>query len=688
METKIKLKTVQHYHDLWSVQSKTFHQVYMHSSFAVTEGAYFYEVELVTGGKIEVGWVTRLAVLDRKSGFENNGQSIVLQSNFSSPGDIIGCFVNTEKKLALFYYNGKQINVSIDEDFFYFTPIFASASLPPNHQIIVNFGHKSFKYLPPNEHNHFETFHSVTLKNDQFFQLKEFSNLIKWHCIKKKFHLFVYSQKTLTEPILFGDLKQKIIDQVVLKIYEMLSENENWQNVVDNFSKMFNKLKVKMKHVRFIQSAIEVDNYKIFECKNSVLAFTMSLIYKKFQDKIAYHHFHAIILHYFDVLQIQSNDDVIKIRNLCIILAHYRFYAGLGMCCNYVSQKSAEFLINVLKNSNDYWSQLYSLIALTKDYNIRKNYKQLKMSFLCDNNLQNFIDFWKNKFNADDEIENIKNISKFTVQLQLNLCANIYYNLNLNYDQSLPQENTVSADDKLLIQMSSHDKNKNIKLSFSNLMIRNDEPSFVSIRSKFSINLGTFYFEVIIFTAEKIRIGLAAKQIDISKTCIGDDKFSIGIDGYSKYVIMNKKVYTFKDTSLPRWKVGDVIGIYTDFYKQTIIFGINNKIIELNGDPFEEEFIFSSLPCHVAASLGTFQQCFFNFTFKSIPPMFLTESTKLGETVNINNSVFLYHSKNRMNNFSGSIFNNKKLKLILHLFFNFSRRTFKPNNFLSAQCSM
>lgn len=656
METKIKLKDVQHYHDLWSVQSKTFHQVYMYSSFAVNKNAYFYEIELVTGGKIEVGWVTRLAVLDRKIGFENNGQSIVLQSNFSTPGDIIGCFVNIENKLALFYYNGKQMDVPVDEDFFDFTPIFASASLPPNRQIIVNFGQKVFKYPPFEKHIYYETFHSVTLKNNQFFQLKEFSNLIQWHCIKKKFHLFDYFQNNEENLTLFRDAKQKTFDQIVLKINEMLSQNEKLKKVTDYFNSMFDKSKIRMKYCRFIQSAIEVDNNKICENNNNVFAFCMSLIYKKFQDKIATHNFHAIILHYFDVLQLQLSTDAIKIRNLCTILAHYRFYVGLGMCCNYVIQKSAEFLINVLKNCNDQWSQLYSLIALNKDYNIRKNYKTFKTNFHSDIQLQNFINFWKNRFNTDNELENITHVDKFTVELQLYLCANTYY--KLNFDQLSTNKNVVLSNNEMLIQMNAQDKNKNIKLSPSNLMIRNDELSFSSIRSKFSINLGTFYFEVVILTAEKMRIGLAAKQINISNSCIGDDKFSIGIDGYSKYVIMNKKEYIFKEISFPKWEVGDVVGIYIDFYKQTVVFGINNKIVKLNGDPFKEEFIFSSLPCHVAASLGAFQQCYFNFTSKNIPPMFLNESTKLGETVNINNSVFLYQSKNRMNNFSGNIFCN------------------------------
>ncbi|KAH9395915.1 RING finger and SPRY domain-containing protein 1 [Tyrophagus putrescentiae] len=97
-------------------------------------------------------------------------------------------------------------------------------------------------------------------------------------------------------------------------------------------------------------------------------------------------------------------------------------------------------------------------------------------------------------------------------------------------------------------------------------------------------------------TIGSMRIGLAVKQMDI-KDVVGENALSIGIDGFKRCVWMNKKKYKFK-TFRPEWNAGDVIGIYIDFVNRSVIFGINNKIIELDGDPFEEEFIFSILSCH------------------------------------------------------------------------------------------
>ncbi|KAH9395912.1 hypothetical protein TYRP_020327 [Tyrophagus putrescentiae] len=105
---------------------------------------------------------------------------------------------------------------------------------------------------------------------------------------------------------------------------------------------------------------------------------------------------------------------------------------------------------------------------------------------------------------------------------------------------------------------------------------------------------------------------------------VGSNSFSIGIDGYNRCVWMHNKEYKFKN-SQRHWNAGDVIGVYVDFVNRSVLFGINNKIIEIDGDPFEDEFVFSILPCHVAASLEQYQQCFFNFDCAIIPKAFLNK---------------------------------------------------------------
>ncbi|KAH9401911.1 RING finger and SPRY domain-containing protein 1, partial [Tyrophagus putrescentiae] len=206
-------------------------------------------------------------------------------------------------------------------------------------------------------------------------------------------------------------------------------------------------------------------------------------------------------------------------------------------------------------------------------------------------------------------------------------------------------------------------------MDFSNLMVRNDDDLFRTVRSKFSINPGKFYFEVTILTAGKMRIGLAAKQMAIIDT-VGNNPFSVGIDGFERCVWMNKKKYHFTK-SQSCWLPGDVIGIYFDSYSKTIIFGINNQVVELDGNPFKnnsfknidkqalfkndpfDSFIFASLPCHVAVSLGMFQQCYFNFNCTVIPSEFLNKLEIVGQNVNIQNSLVSFlGGANKVNSFS------------------------------------
>ncbi len=199
--------------------------------------------------------------------------------------------------------------------------------------------------------------------------------------------------------------------------------------------------------------------------------------------------------------------------------------------------------------------------------------------------------------------------------------------------------------------MNPDDQGGNVFFSPSNLMIRNDEKDFRTIRSKFSINPGTFYFEVTLITGGPMTIGLAAKQMDIGDK-IGQNAFSIGIDGFNRCLVMHKRNYPFTNFSV-RWKVGDVIGIYFDSYKREVIFGINENIIQTEENPFEEEFIFEALPCHVAVSLETFQQCYFNFNCAVIPRVFCKNNlNQLGQNVNIHSSMFLWGSTNTMESFS------------------------------------
>lgn len=595
-------------------------------SYPVMEGMYFYEVELVTGGEVQIGWTTRLATF-KEDGIQQNKYAIVMRSNITIVGDVIGCLVNMQQKSVTFYYNGKETNVPVNEQFFNFTPIFATVYLSKRQQITFNFDKKAFKY-PPNKD--YETLHSVSSKTEQSFQMMKPYQIQYINNKNNYFYLFDYSQFNLETPLFFCDTIQKENDNKWIEMEEKLNDDDYLEKTDGN--SLLGTLDTE-ESCRFFQSVIEVIGHKLNDDK--IAEFANFITAEYVCNNV--HELRTVFLHYLNILncnQLNSDIDNLKIRNLCIIMTHG--FWPLHNSNKMLVDKSLVFLSSAIIYSTDNWTQLYAFIALERniDYNLK---------FVLNKKLFKLLRVWATKFRKNNELEdiNINDVPKFADQLQLFLCAhNLINKLTLFYQPQTSQLSSLSSDKALFFQLNPNDKNESIKLSPSNLMARNDEYDCPTIRSKFTINPGIFYFEVVILTAGEMIIGLAAKQMDI-RHVVGSNELSIGIDGYGKSVKMNRIAYGFK-TLVPRWKVGDVIGIYFDSFNRSVIFGINAKIIELKDNPFERDFIFSSLPCHIAVSLHKYQQCYFNFNCKVIPSSFLNESRKINQKVNICNSVVFY----------------------------------------------
>ena len=428
---------------------------------------------------------------------------------------------------------------------------------------------------------------------------------------------------------------------------------------------------------------------------------------------------HTVLLHYLPTsLRLDSADDQRRIVNFCLFLMcftgnnnHEPCNHDFSFCCQTIKRKRDFFLFKVLRQCTDPQTQLYAFTVLKQTgfdfvryplHTTPKRPPPVNLSREC----TFFTSSWHDRFSLLDELANLKNVSDYALQLQLYLYANHYYerlispeesaqfisgripNKSISLCQAQTQTQTqaqtqaqtssssLSADDNFL-KLNPEDRSSSTELllSPSNLMARNDSFRFQTVRSKFAINPGTFYFEVTLLTAGVMRIGLATRLMDIERCeAVGNDVFSIGLDGFHRVVVMNRREFAYNSFTLqavPPWKVGDVVGVYFDSARSTILFGLNQVVIELANSPFQpvqlgdqgEEshqgsFIFSVLPCHVAVSLGLMQQCYFNFRCKP-PEAFLQKINQLDnsfgsglQTVNITNSMVLSGATNRMGNFS------------------------------------
>jgi len=113
---------------------------------------------------------------------------------------------------------------------------------------------------------------------------------------------------------------------------------------------------------------------------------------------------------------------------------------------------------------------------------------------------------------------------------------------------------------------------------------------------------------VVLLTSGPIRVGWAAQDTNLLTTKVGDDRFSIGFDGYWREIYYNK-IKSKCVASIPRWKAGDVIGCLLEANKE------NNCRFYLNGQDVHQEVYISILPqpYHAAVSLAPHQQVLFNF---------------------------------------------------------------------------
>ncbi|KAK2705548.1 RING finger and SPRY domain-containing protein 1-like [Artemia franciscana] len=148
-------------------------------TFAVNEGRWFYEVEVLTGGIMQIGWATLEAKFLNHDGYgtgddENSiafdgSRKLIwynaLPASHSldrwKPGDIVGCFLDLESQEIDFALNGKWTGPQ--KEFFNKprTEVFAAVSLMAYQQAVFNFGDKKFSYPPDSKS--FKTFNASAI---------------------------------------------------------------------------------------------------------------------------------------------------------------------------------------------------------------------------------------------------------------------------------------------------------------------------------------------------------------------------------------------------------------------------------------------------------------------------------------------------------------------------------------------
>ncbi|KAK9728806.1 hypothetical protein K7432_000771 [Basidiobolus ranarum] len=143
-------------------------------TMCITQGSWFYEVQLVTAGIMQIGWATKLSIFRPEEGvgvgdddhsFAFDGcRKLAWSSGYPIPygsgdswkeGDILGAHINMTAGVIRFYLNGVDMGIAFEftgtqlshfvneEGGFY-----PALSLTSFQHVSMNFGQKPFKYPP------------------------------------------------------------------------------------------------------------------------------------------------------------------------------------------------------------------------------------------------------------------------------------------------------------------------------------------------------------------------------------------------------------------------------------------------------------------------------------------------------------------------------------------------------------
>lgn len=163
-------------------------------SFRVESSVYFYEAHLITNGEMRFGWATAqcklsevLAIGDDAFSIGYDGSQLCVFHNarkYDVPnlepewcqGDVVGCLINVQLHIVIFYLNGKQMIMQPLPPKARI-PFFPAMSLNEGEHCFVNFGQFDFQY-PPIKYS-FKNFYQSLNEDNSGFSFLSWQKLTK-----------------------------------------------------------------------------------------------------------------------------------------------------------------------------------------------------------------------------------------------------------------------------------------------------------------------------------------------------------------------------------------------------------------------------------------------------------------------------------------------------------------------------
>lgn len=303
------------------------------------------------------------------------------------------------------------------------------------------------------------------------------------------------------------------------------------------------------------------------------------------------------------------DDNIIKHRNICTILSFVAEKLAGSLSVDLLSLKVIRFLEKIIKENHNALHVLFALNCIEK-FALTKESKEtiLKNFDICKELLE--LEKYANHYSigslyCSSPVDFLRYQVGFCAQWCLD---NIFIKKGRKLSYKKVDYSTLNA------LLNVNDKTEFLKLSSNGLSARCDTSTFECVRATFPVSSGVYYYEAIIFTSGIMQIGWATKATNFKNhegIGVGDDRHSIAFDGCRSVIWHNTQHYKH---GLSRWNTGDVVGCLIDKENKKFVFYLNGKKVEINKRISQKlNLHFSDEPYYAAASLMSYQHCYFNF---------------------------------------------------------------------------
>lgn len=577
-----------------------------------SESLSYYECILLSSGFMSIGWTTkqgefsqwRQVGADQHSvGFDGFHQCLWhdnqcdFVSNSWKAGDIIGCSVDSHKRVFTFYLNGIEVKSTTGK--LSSLPYYPAVSLTKGQLCCVNFGQMPFKY------------------STNTAQAK--SNLIA-PVLLEQFYWF----KDDSTELLFSDAEQQKYDQLIID----LEKNTNATSL--RYQSHLHTLES-----RFAELIANIESSSVLRMCQAILTHMSSSITGKKTEWIRWLFIEKAVIisdsspsaaklseFLYPHLKNEHSLQTIKRRNISLVLS--LLIEKYGSLCSILTEEMAEFLVQIILDSDrNKLALLFAVITLNTIDLLNNKFVTSKIaSFLTS---EQFLAKLKK---LSSYVRKIRFLNLYTLdftQYQIACCARSVREQILTHLLSSNDLSVSSIDEldfpvkvRTTAVLSCQDLSSKVQLSPDQLSARSDRGWQTVLATVDVPKDDVFYCEIILLTSGPMRVGFVVEETmaDLELPLGCNDASAICFDGFLKVIWSEKgKRWPLKKGTgkMGRWKSGDVVGCEMDLDRKKVAFFLNGKQVQIPLEATEGEFWKNDGTYRLALSLSSQQQCCCNF---------------------------------------------------------------------------